>query len=177
MTLNPRMRTVARQLLASGVLPLMLVFGLLLAPVTCTCGASVPHGHSLFQLPHHHHGAGDDSHTHHNENEHSEHGSHSNHASGFTHLPHPLAVDEPECDTPELDMLLAGNFVLANALEQQDGAVLKAPPASSFGQPMVIAQPSLTPNNTIDSCESIDLPGTRILEGMATSPEPPPPKA
>jgi hypothetical protein len=161
---------------ASAVIPLMLIFGLLMAPVTCTCGASVPHGHSLFQLPHHHHG--DDAHEHPVEHHDAQHAGHDHQKErGFSHLPHPLAVSEPECDSPQLDMLLAGNFVLANAMEHQDGAVLKAPPASSFGQPMVIAQPSVAAVQTAHVCESIDLPATRTLEGLATTPEPPPPKA
>lgn len=177
MILEPRTHNVARLFLASGVLPLLLAFGLLLAPVTCICGASAPHGHSLFQLPHHHHGAGDEDHTHHDGVEHSGHSSHSNHDHGFAHLPHPLAVSEPECNDPQINMLIAGNFVLSNALEQQDSAVLQAPPASSFGQPMAIAQPSLTTIGETNACESVDLPATRVLEGMATSPETPPPRA
>ena len=166
-----------RRCSASVVLPLMLMFGLLLAPVTCTCGASVPHGHSLFQLPHHHHGSDDHGHDHNHANEHHDHADHGHHDSGFAHLPHPLAVSEPECEDPKLTMLLAGNFVLSNALEHQDSAVLQAPPASSFGQPMTIAQPSVASIQTVDACESIDLPSTRTMQGLTTTPEPPPPKA
>lgn len=168
-------RIAVRSLLINGTLPLMLVFGLLLAPVTCTCGASVPHGHSLFQLPHHHHG--DDDQGHYDHDEASDHQSHGHHDSEFAHVPHPLAVIESECDDSELSMLLAGNFVLANALEHQDGAVLNAPPTSSFGQPMTIAQPALPTIDSVDVCETVDLPSTRTLEGTATAPETPPPQA
>lgn len=174
MMLDSLTTTAARQVLASGVFPLMLVVGLLIAPVSCTCGASVPHGHSLFQLPHHHHAAGDKDHEHHSGEEHA---GHSNHTDGFAHLPHPLAVDESECNDPQIEMLLAGNFAFSNALEQQDSAILQAPPASSFGQPMAIAQPSLMTIAETSVCESIALPATRVLEGMATSPETPPPRA
>jgi hypothetical protein len=82
-----------------------------------------------------------------------------------------------ECDKPPLEMMSAGNFAFANALEQQDGAVLQAPPTSSFGQPMVMMQPVQTAPVVAEICDSLDLPATRILEGMQPSPEIPPPRA
>jgi hypothetical protein len=160
-----------------GLVPLSLVLGLLMAPVTCTCGAAIPHGHSLFQLPHHNHAAPDHSHDH-------DAGDH-DHRSGSAealHI-HPLATFMPhkvdECDEMghhHPGLIAATNFALSNALEQHDGWTLKAPPSSSFGQPTVMTQPSLIDRIAAQQCDSIDLPATRMLVGMVTTPEPPPPR-
>jgi hypothetical protein len=156
-------------LVGGGLIPLLLVFGLLLAPVSCMCGASVPHGHSLFQLPHHNHSAVD----------HDHHGYYTGqrHEDGFVHHTHPLMAVDLECEDPGGFTEYTGNFALSNAMEHQDGAIVQAPPSSSFGQPMVIAQPSLPTTVDIGQCEPLNLPSTRTLEGLATSPETPPPRA
>jgi hypothetical protein len=163
----------ARKIGSLGIIPFALVLGLLMAPVTCTCGASVPHGHSLFQLPHHHHGADDSHHDHHSED--YDHTSHQK--TGFSHSPHPLMVDNPECDEPIHLLGNSGHFALSNALEHQDSAVIQPPPTSSFGQPMTIAQPPGISTPLERECDSIFLPATRTLQGVAISPEIPPPKA
>ena len=161
-------------LVRSGFIPLLLVGGLLMAPVSCMCGASVPHGHSLFQLPQHNHAS--DGHDDHAESPDSpDHRAHS--SATFEHQPHPLMSADPECDRPGDVLTFTGNFALSNAMEHQDGAVLQAPPSSSFGQPMVIAQPSSIITPSAQHCALLDLPGARTLEGLATSPETPPPQA
>jgi hypothetical protein len=55
-----------RAFASSLALPILLTAGLATAPTTCLCGAGVPHTHSLFQLPGHHHRP-DDRHEHWNE--------------------------------------------------------------------------------------------------------------
>lgn len=150
-------------------MPLLVVAGLFLSPVSCTCGASIPHGHSLFQLPNHNHGAVDD----HPADQHVV----EPEKNSFAHQPHPLMVVDSECDKPKPGSRYAGNFAMSNALEQQDSAVLQLPSASSFGQPMVIAQPSSLITPVAEQCEPVNLPTTRPLEGLATSPETPPPQA
>lgn len=150
---------------------MLVVLGLLMAPVSCMCGASVPHGHSLFQLPNHNHGAVDD----HEDDS----GSVSEHSGAYAHLPHPLMLDDPECDNGHLTYPYAGDEGVArsNAMEQQSGAVLQTPPSSSFGQPMVMAQSSAIDTPTPTECEPLNLPATRTLEGLETLPETPPPQA
>jgi hypothetical protein len=157
------------RLAGGGLVPLLVLLGLLMAPVTCTCGAGVPHGHSLFQLAHHHH---DEDHDH----------SHDSVASvqadqGYSHVPHPLIAAELECDKPNSRLFFDGNFALANAMEQQESAVLHASSISSFGQPMAMAQPSLPGTISCEQCEPLNLPVTQMLEGLSTSPETPPPRA
>jgi hypothetical protein len=151
------------RLTGSGMVPLLVVFGLLLAPATCTCGAGVPHGHSLFQLAHHHHDADQDAQP--------------QASQGFSHVPHPLIAADLECDKPNSRLFFNGNFALANAMEQQDSAVLQTPSIQSFGQPMAIAQPSISATVSCDQCEPLNLPATRTLEGLSPSPETPPPRA
>jgi hypothetical protein len=153
-------------MVGSGLVPLLLVLGLLMAPVTCTCGAGVPHGHSLFQLPHHNHAA--------DQNHDDDHVPHSGH--GYSHVPHPLIAADLECDEPNSRLFFNGNFALANAMEQQDSAVLQAPSTSSFGQAVAMAQPSLPATMSCEQCEPLNLPGTRTLEGLSPPPETPPPQ-
>jgi hypothetical protein len=86
-------------------------------------------------------------------------------------------IAELECDESPFDHLVIGNFALSNVMEHQDSAVLQAPPSSSFGQPMVIAQLSSIAAFDIEQCEPLNLPATRTLEGLETSPETPPPRA
>lgn len=55
----------------SLLLTVALLAGLLNFPVTCACGAAVPHGHSLFQLAGHHHHGPADAHDHGHAHDHS----------------------------------------------------------------------------------------------------------
>lgn len=41
--------------IAGVCVALLLVAGLITVPTTCECGADVSHGHSLFEMPGHHH--------------------------------------------------------------------------------------------------------------------------
>ncbi len=151
------------RLFGGAFIPLLAVAGLLLTPVSCMCGASVPHGHSLFQLPYHHHGAN------HNESDSmsESHGS----MKGVGHV----GESDGECDGHRRMLTFDGNFALSNLAEQSDGAALKAPPSSSFGHAMAMTQPTFVSMSPVN-CESIDLPPARMLEGTQTSPETPPPR-
>jgi hypothetical protein len=161
------------RLAGSGLVPLLLVLGLLMAPVSCTCGTSIPHGHSLFQLPHHHHGAAEygDSH------DHGEHHAPARTHDGFAHQLHPLMNIDPECDELQSEVIFPDSFAFSNMMEQQDSWVVKAPPSSSVGQPMAMSQASQITTPSAHTCNSIDLPRTRTLQGLETSPETPPPRA
>ncbi len=155
-------------IILGSVVPALLVVGLLLTPVSCTCGAGVPHGHFLFQLAHHHHGDEDGDH-------HAHESDVAEHDSGFAHQPHPKMIEEPECTEGPGELGFTAHFALSNAMEQ-DSAVLQTTSASAFGQPSPMAQPSLIETPTVEQCDSIYLPATRMLEGVAISPETPPPK-
>jgi hypothetical protein len=169
MTSIAAIRTTFR-LFYGAIVPALMVLGMLMAPVNCTCGSSIPHGHSLFQLAHHHHGDDHD--------EHSDHAEHEEHDAGrFAHLPHPAMIDEPECDSPPDKFEFSGNFALSNAMEQQDSVAMQSAPSTSFAHPLAIAQPSAIDTPSSQECDSVFLPATRTLEGVATSPETPPPRA
>ena len=169
MDTNAAIRT-GLKLSLGGVVPALLVFGLLLTPVTCTCGSSIPHGHFLFQLQHHVHDQDG-----HESDEADATAEASEHDSGFSHKPHPMMIDE--CDDGPGETGFTAHFALSNAMEQQDSAVVNSPPASSIAQPSAITQPSMIETPNVQQCDSIYLPSTRTLEGVATSPETPPPKA
>ncbi len=167
MDTNAAMRT-GQTLVFGSIIPALLVVGLLLTPVNCACGASLPHGHFLFQLAHHHHD--EDLHEQPDDSDEVV-----QHESGFSHQPHPMVVEEPDCGESPGERGFTAHFALSNAIEN-DSAMLQAPPTSSFGQPAPIAQPSLIETPTLQQCDSVYLPTTRTLEGVATSPETPPPK-
>ena len=161
---GPLIRIVQR-IASSAVLSLLAVAGLLMIPVSCTCGATVPHGHSLFELPFHHHGADD----------HADHEmDHSHGAHGVTPSTHEMSQEM--CDSHIPDGSVGFSFATSNALEsQQDGATLNAPPSSSVGHPMAMTTPGLIALNP-PACERIALPPTRVLEGSQPAPETPPPQ-
>lgn len=150
---------------------MLLVLGLLIAPVTCDCGAGVPHGYSIF---HNHTVASDDDDQHKPTDVHPEDRFEDRTAADFDHQPHPLIASSLDGTR---HLLFSGTFMLANALEKKDSAVVNTLPISSFGQPMVMAQLASAMLVTLDENEPIDLPGTRTLEGTTPSPEPPPPRA
>lgn len=152
-------------LVYGSIIPVLLALGMLLAPVNCACGASIPHGHFLNQLPLHQH---DDA-----QNDHS--GTSAQHDSGFSHQPHPKIVEESGCGNTPGELEFTAHFALSNAMEQ-DSTLLQPSVTSSFGLPAPIAQPSLVETPTLEQSDSVYLTATRTLEGVATSPETPPPK-
>lgn len=149
---------------------LLVIAGLLTAPVTCMCGASIPHGHSLFQLPFHSHADAD----------HPAPGDAGHDAHERTdHMASVVVLQEDECDDGgERSGIHPDGLkysALSNATEKQDGAVLQVPPGSSTGQPVAITQPALIPLPGQQS-ESLLLPSAPVLEGLDHSPEIPPPR-
>jgi hypothetical protein len=166
---------IAARLVSGSLLPLLAVLGMLLMPVSCTCGAQVPHGHSLFQLPHHHHGAYDAAGDAHSAVEDVSHAHHVH--GGKAAVPAGLKGDA-DCDGAAAMMSSAQftNVALQNVMEKGDGAVVKGPPTSSVGQPMTFAQPALIPLPVACS-NPLALPGVRQMHGTITLPETPPPQS
>jgi hypothetical protein len=163
--LTSSLLTFALKLGNSVVVSLLVTTGLLMVPVSCTCGASVPHSHSLFELPHHHHGSSDHR---------------DDHMDDSVLVSSAEAKHEHDRDCDEvLDELAHADHgerhALANALEQHDGWVIKSAPSSSIGHPIAMTQPALImlPGQ---QCESLILPPYRLLEGTDTIPETPPPR-
>lgn len=145
--------------------------GLLMAPVSCMCGASIPHGHSLFQLPFHNHASVD-------------HAAH----EARTHVVHQrpgnalpsLMIPDVECGNGASESHFSteefSSIARSNAMEKNDDVSLQAPPNSSVGQPIAVTQPTLI---TLpgQQCELITLPPARVMEGLEPSPEIPPPRS
>lgn len=164
-------QTYVVRLASSVLLTLLVAAGLLMVPVSCMCGSSVPHGHSLFQLPSHRHGNID---SHEREGSPPGHGNHdsriaSSDADGIDHssVAHHIAAGEPrQTFSP----------AASNALEKHDGAVVQAPPSSSFGHPIAMTQPS-TITLADQQCERLVLPSVRTMTGLEQTPETPPPRA
>jgi hypothetical protein len=155
---------IALKLANSVFISLLVVTGLLMIPVSCTCGAAIPHGHSLFQLPHH------------------------NHASTDAHAGH----ETPNDAVVSLDQFMKDwecvgsngdatnlhhkyHFALSNVLEQHDGTAVQAPPSSSIGHPIAMTQSSMIALPCLE-CQVISLPPTQTLQGAEPLPETPPPR-
>jgi hypothetical protein len=149
----------------SVVVSLLVTVGLLMVPVSCTCGASIPHSHSLFELPHHHHGS-DGYRSGHTAGSHRD-------ASSDSNGEHGEDCEEYATETTGADH--ETHHAMSNALEQHNGWVIKSPPNSSIGHPIAMTQPALImlPGQ---QCESLILPPYRLLEGTDTIPETPPPR-
>jgi hypothetical protein len=166
------MEKLIRRLASSAFLAILATVGLVMVPVSCTCGAPLPHAHSLFELPFHHH-AHDDGRYHVDQDDHDHHG----HASAVAFATPELALlgDEVMCDSLKRGNTTGFNVAASNALEQHEGATLQAPPTSSVGHAIAMTTPALV---TIAEplCETLLLPPARVLKGSTPLPETPPPQ-
>jgi hypothetical protein len=141
-----RITRIAGRIASCSAVFVFAILGMLITPVSCTCGAQIPHGHSLFQLPHHYHGGDPEAHP--GASRHAEHGADSRadiNASHSTRSWHNVMAAPGACEKTgkTAGHSMKFSFALDNLLEQGEGSSVSPPPTSSFGQPIAIAQPSL----------------------------------